>query len=41
MKSDFGTWPRKERILNVSPNIALAVFRMSYSVVLHRERQGL
>ena len=32
MKSDFGTWLRKERFPDVSANIALAMFRTSDSV---------
>jgi len=41
MKSDFGTWPRKERFPDVSANIALAMFRTSDSLVLPRECQRL
>jgi hypothetical protein len=41
MKSDFGTWPRKESLPDVSANIALAMFKTSDSVVLPREYQWL
>ena len=41
MKSDFGTWPNKERFPDVSAKIALAMYRKSDSVVLARESEQL